>query len=58
MDRESDRGSSEAGSGRGTPRSIDHETFRSDTPGTMPTYQYSLVWLIFWLIDNHNRLTT
>ncbi|XP_053375043.1 eukaryotic translation initiation factor 4E transporter-like [Mercenaria mercenaria] len=42
MDRESDRGSSEAGSGRGTPRSLDHETLRSDTPGTMPTYQYSL----------------
>lgn len=43
MDRESDRGSSEAGSGRGTPRSLaDQETMRSDTPGTMPTYQYSL----------------
>ncbi|XP_052245299.1 eukaryotic translation initiation factor 4E transporter-like isoform X2 [Dreissena polymorpha] len=41
MDRESDRGSSGTGSGRGTPRSIDHETMRCDTPGTMPTYMYS-----------------
>ncbi|XP_052798817.1 uncharacterized protein LOC128230525 isoform X2 [Mya arenaria] len=42
MDRESDRGSSEAGSGRATPRSLDQENLRSDTPGTMPTYIYSM----------------
>ena len=36
-------GSSEAGSGRNTPRSIDQDTYRSDTPGTMPTHQYSKV---------------
>lgn len=42
MDRESDVGSSENGSGRDTPRSlVDHESFRPDTPGPMPTYQYS-----------------
>ena len=48
MDRESDVGSSENGSGRDTPRSlVDHESFRPDTPGPMPTYQYSKVRNIF-----------
>ncbi|KAL4223713.1 stem cell population maintenance [Mactra antiquata] len=42
MDRESDRGSSGTCSGRCTPRSVDQELARSDTPGTSPTYQYML----------------
>ena len=43
MDRESDVGSSETGSGRDTPHSVDQESQRPYTPGTMPAYQYSKV---------------
>ena len=47
MDRES---GSEAGSGRGTPRSIDQENLRCDTPGPMPTYTYSAVSTVHVLV--------